>query len=365
MKLPFFVRRPWLVIRGTTIDRDRPDLERLAAIDDPEDFVWAVLPHAARSFATSILVLPERRAWAAAIAYLYCRMLDTYEDLFPDDVARAGVLRSFGNRFAEGSPASPPLLPTDRVVDDRDRVHVLVVERCAVVDAAYAELPADERVAIADLVRDMATGMAWASERFRVQGGVLVSPEQRAEYCNHVIGGPARYVVGRLLDRPVSTAQSEDIADVAVMIQLANITRDLEKDLQRGIAYHPSLSDDLGSTPTDAAARERVRRVREALMVEAMERIPAYHRLANDVAHAGVSQARGAAVLMLLFTDRYYRACAVRAGHRAWKGVRWTGFIYALAIASTVSARVAERVFVAVEREFLAAAERIAAARAR
>lgn len=346
------------------MDRDRPDLDRLAGIDDPEDFVWAVLPHAARSFATSILVLPERRAWAAAIAYLYCRMLDTYEDLYPDDVARAGVLRAFGDRFSDHPPATPPPLPTERIVDDRDRAHVMIVERCAVVDAAYAALPALERAAIADLVRDMAAGMAWASERFREQGGVLVSPDQRAEYCQHVIGGPARYVVGRLLDRPVSSGQRQDIADVAVMVQLANITRDIEKDLERGIAYHPLLAEDLGSTPDEAAALERVRLVREELMVEALQRIPAYHRLTTDVANAGVSQARGAAVLMLLFTDRYYRGCAVRAGHRAWKGVRWTGVIYALAIASTLSSRVAGRVFARVEKEFLEAASRIASARA-
>ena len=43
MKLPFFIRRPWLVLRGTFVTRDRPDLAGLAAIDDPEEFVWAIL----------------------------------------------------------------------------------------------------------------------------------------------------------------------------------------------------------------------------------------------------------------------------------------------------------------------------------
>ena len=46
---PFWVRRPFLVVRDALADRERPDLDRLGRIDDPEAFVWAVLPHAART----------------------------------------------------------------------------------------------------------------------------------------------------------------------------------------------------------------------------------------------------------------------------------------------------------------------------
>ena len=68
MSLPFALRRPWLLGRGARADRDRPDLDRLAAIDDPMRFVWAILPHAARTFATSILMLPAAQARTAAVA---------------------------------------------------------------------------------------------------------------------------------------------------------------------------------------------------------------------------------------------------------------------------------------------------------
>ena len=76
-------RRPVLLWRGLTAKRDTPDLDRLNAETDPESFVWSILPHAARSFAASIVALPRRKGRAAAVAYLYCRMLDTYEDLYP------------------------------------------------------------------------------------------------------------------------------------------------------------------------------------------------------------------------------------------------------------------------------------------
>ena len=46
------------MIQGLLANRQHPDLETLAAETDPERFMWDVLPHAARSFAASISVLP-------------------------------------------------------------------------------------------------------------------------------------------------------------------------------------------------------------------------------------------------------------------------------------------------------------------
>lgn len=97
---------PVLLLRGLTVDRSRPDLDSLAAERDPERFVQRMLPHAARSFAASIVMLPRRQAKAASVAYLYCRMLDTYEDLLPDPQARIRELGAFGERFATDPPRS-------------------------------------------------------------------------------------------------------------------------------------------------------------------------------------------------------------------------------------------------------------------
>ena len=109
MSVPFALRRPWLLVRGAVADRDQPDLDHLAAIDDPLDFVWAILPHVARTFATSILMLPAAQARTAAVAYLYCRMLDTYEDL-GDDADREAALEMFAARMKTLEP--PPPVPT-------------------------------------------------------------------------------------------------------------------------------------------------------------------------------------------------------------------------------------------------------------
>jgi phytoene/squalene synthetase len=359
VKLPFFIRRPWLVVRGTTANRDTPDLEALAAIEDPEEFVWAILPHAARSFATSILVLPRREAWAAAIAYLYCRILDTYEDLHPDVAARPKLLRSFGARFGTDRLDAPPVISADLARDDRDRGHLLLIERIGLIDSAFCELEPVDRASIAELVHNMADGMAWASETLATQDGVLSGADQRARYCHYVIGEPALYAMRSLLHLPVTAARRTDALRVSEMIQLANITRDIEKDLVAGLAYHPALRPDLGATVLDTAAEARVRRVREELLLDALSGVDAYARLVGDLASSGVSQARGAAVLMLNFTDRYYSRCARRAGHAGWPGARRSIVIYTNAILATLSARWAQRIVDGIVEQFHRATQRI------
>ena len=346
-------------------NRDTPDLAALAAIEEPEEFIWAILPHAARSFATSILVLPRREAWAAAIAYLYCRILDTYEDLHPDVTARPELLRSLGARFVNDELQQPPTISAGLARDDRDRGHLLLIERIELIDDAFRQLEPADRASIAELVHNMADGMAWASETLMTQKGVLEDTDQRARYCHYVIGEPALYAMRSLLHLPTTDTRRADALRVSEMIQLANITRDIEKDLAHGVAYHPTLRSDLGPATLDAAAVERVRLVREELLLEALSGVDAYARLVGDLAASGVSQARGAAVLMLSFTDRYYSRCAERAGHAGWPGARRSIVIYANSVLATLSARWAQRVVTGIVEQFHLASDRITAANRR
>ena len=177
---PFWVRRPFLILRDLVASRERPDLKRLAAIDDPEAFVWDILPHAARTFSACIALLPARSALAAAVAYLYCRMLDTYEDLVPEPAEREASLHAFAARLdgavADAPPAAIPPAPVitaalDR--DERDRAHLLLVARAHLVDAVFTSLDPPTRRVIRDLVHDMAEGMARSSATMEAQGGVL------------------------------------------------------------------------------------------------------------------------------------------------------------------------------------------------
>ncbi len=347
-----------LLVRGLFTRRRRPDLESLAQEPDPERFLWRVLPHAARSFAASIVVLPRHKALATAVAYLYCRMLDTYEDLHPR-AQRVDRLLSFGDRFGRQPMPRPNPIPAALAVDDRDRLHLLLVERCSQVDAVFDALPAGTRSAIAELVRSMAAGMAWSLETLARQGGAFLDESQVSRYCHHVMGNPIVFALRLAEEREPSADHRRDALAAGEMIQLANITRDIERDLARGVAYHSDLRPYLGADPLPASCGEIVRRVREELLLRALSKVTAYRSMAREIVSRGSPGVRTGAVLMLLFTDLHFRGCAIRTGHAAWRGPRGRLGSLLAALPALLSRHWAERAMARTERRFLEAAERL------
>lgn len=354
---------PLLLLRGLSVNRQRPDLEALARETRPERFVWRVLPHAARSFAASIVVLPPEQARAAAVAYLYCRMLDTYEDLFPDPGRRTTELERFATRFGSEPLISPTPIPGDLARNDRDRVHLLLVARCKYVDAVFMTLAAEVREQIAELVRSMAVGMVWSTNAFARQGGVLIDEQQLALYCRNVIGHPAVFVLGLVGNRECTEPAREDAFLVSEMIQLANVTRDIETDLARGVGYHPALKPYLGSSCEEEEPRAVIRDVREELLVLALGRVGAYRRLFDRLDLGGTAAVRTAAVLMLLFTDLHYRGCARSTGRHPWPGPRGPLQVVARSLPALISPRWAAGTIRSVERDFLSSAGRLGSPR--
>jgi phytoene/squalene synthetase len=357
--LPFFMLRPVLLVRGTLLDRRDPDLAHLRSIDDPERFGWAVLPHVARSFAASIVVLPKASARVACVGYLYARMLDTLEDLVPDPAQRIGGLRWFATRLSTGAmdTAAPEL--EIAASSPQEDVHRLLVERCGLVDRLYAKLPDGDREQVAKLVTRMAASMEYWGTTFENQGGVLETEEQLAKYCDDVIGEPARFALGLAVRTPVSESHGRRIVKVSELVQLANVTRDVERDLEHGVAYHPALRPFLGCSAADPHVREQIRAVREELLIRALRCVPAYAALLDELRLPAVSAVRGSGVLMLLFTDRYYRACATRVGREPWRGSNSTVGLLGSSLLSAFSRRWAVRVARRIEARFLAAADTI------
>jgi phytoene/squalene synthetase len=369
--LPFWIRRPVLIARDLIVSRERPDLDRLARITDPESFVWAVLPHAARTFSACIALLPGRSALAAAVGYLYCRMLDTYEDLVSDRAERESSLRAFASRLEESGDRrgvyvpAPPII-TQAARDDRDRAHLLLVHKADLVDRVFASFDAPIRAMVRELVSNMAEGMCWSSATFEEHGGVLHGEERLSRYCRNVLGNPVVFSV-RLLrftygaDAALDSGEHEAAMQVGEMVQLANITRDVEKDLGRGIAYDASRREDLGQdprrgAPTDAGLVARCRDVRERLLRMALRRAPAYGRVVEAIHLPKWSIARASAVLMLLFTERHFRDVAHRVGIAAWNGPQATLALLARSIPAVVSRSAAEREIARIERAFLSTA---------
>ncbi len=362
VRLPFLVQRPVLLLRDLLVDREEPDLADLESLQDPEAFMWRVLPHAARTFSSCIVLLPAPLARASAVAYLYCRCLDSYEDLLPDHRERERALRDFANRFqlpSDRTPSPPPTLDPALARDGRDQAHILLVNRCQLVDEVFRSLAPPVQEIILDLVRGMAKGMIWSSGTFQHQQGILVDEEQVSRYCSYVLGLPTVFSA-RLLrfhhqnDPRLTADQTEDALLVGEMVQLANITRDIEKDLLRGVAYDPRLRDGLGCTvPGNPNLKEQVRQVRQDLLLRALRLVPAYRRFTLNLGFSRFSFGRASAVLMLLFTDRYYRSCAQRVGLKAWNGPRNGLALLLQCLPATFSNSWANRVMQRTEHQFL------------
>ena len=314
-------------------DRDRPDLDKLRGMVDPERFLWAILPHAARTFASCISLLPLHKARAAAVGYLYCRSLDTYEDLAPEP---APLLDAFGHRFGEPPlPAAPPIV-NPRVQDARDGVHLLLLECLDRVDAVYGRLSDAHRLSIAGCVREMAAGMC--RRRSDGSGNVLA-------YCRAVIGYPVVFALELLLERQLDSQERETAMQVSEMVQLANITRDIEKDLDRGVTYDSRL--------VDAPDVTTIHAVREDMMRLALNRAPAYRRLMEMLEHPRLQLGRASALLMLLYTSRYYDECARRLGYEGWAATRSTTDLFVRVFPASFSHRYAMKTAHHVERDLI------------
>lgn len=362
MRLPFLLQRPALLLRDLLVNRQAPDLKGLGSIQDPEAFLWRILPHAARTFSACIALLPAPLARASAVAYLYCRCLDCYEDLLPDHSQREKALSEFASRFRPLSgrlPDPAPTLDPGLAQDARDGAHILLVNRCQMVDQIFHRLAPPIQGIIIDLVRGMAQGMVWSSDTFEKQQGVLLDSEQLSRYCGHVLGLPAVFAA-RILqfhhrnDPQLTLGLKEDAMLVGEMVQLANITRDIEKDLLRGVGYDPRLRGALGrAVEGDIKLQERIREVRQDFLLRALRLAPAYRRFSIQLDFSRFSFGRASAVLMLLFTDRYYRSCARRVGLRAWKGPHSGLAVLMQSIPATVSSAWARRILERTEKHFL------------
>jgi phytoene/squalene synthetase len=151
---------------------------------------------------------------------------------------------------------------------------------------------------------------------FEAQAGSLRGAGQLSEYCNAVLGNPIRFAA-RLFQwrsgRGVELGASVEAAarDVGEFLQLANITRDIEKDLLRGVSYHHELSGLAREQATSDS--DLIRAARAALCDRALSLASSYLDLVD-----GMQLKRGlmsaSALMMLRFTEQHYRRTAALVG---------------------------------------------------
>lgn len=352
------------LLENLRADRSRPPLAKLDAIDDAERFAWSILPYAARTFSFCIALLPRRTARPLAVAYLYCRMLDTCEDLPRDAAAKQAALRAFLGRFDEGggAPRPPPPLSSDLARDERDRVYLLLLARAGRVDRFFLALPAPQRAVILRLVRRMGEGMVWAVRTFAAQGA-LDGQEQLSRYCFEVLGNPILFAeeMQRLesgLAPEVGADRRVLAAEVGEAIQLANVARDLEKDCAAGVFYLRALE-----RAPPAERPQAIAAARRLLLGRAVVVGRAFRPWMTGIPSPRVSLARGAGLLMALFTLGFWQGTARRLGLPIFPESTRVNRLRALAmVARSVSSRRGhDAVLAQIERSFTEAAARLAA----
>jgi phytoene/squalene synthetase len=351
------------LLENLRADRSRPPLAQLDAIDDGERFAWSILPYAARTFSFCIALLPRRTARPLAVAYLYCRMLDTCEDLPREALVKEAALRAFLDRFGAGDGAPRPVqaLVAGLARDERDRVYLLLLARAERIDRFFVTLPAPQRDVIVRLVRRMGEGMIWAVRTFAAQGA-LDGEEQLSRYCFEVLGNPILFAeeMQRLesgLAPEVGADRRALAAEVGEAIQLANVARDLEKDAAAGVFYLRSLQQ---ASPAERPAA--IADARRRLLGRAVVTGRAFRPWMAGIPSPRVSLARGAGLLMALFTLGFWQATARRLGlaifSDATRVTRWRAF--RMVVRSVSSRRGHEAVLAEIERSFNEAAERFA-----
>jgi len=292
----------------------------LLLLEPAERFVWGVLPHAARSFAPCILALPARIALPAALGYLYCRVLDTYEDLIEDRSEGYDALSQLPRRLdAIRGGADVPGISSWAFTcrDSRDEAHAMIAGEVARLDLLYAGMDSELQGIIFELVRDMSEGMRGADWAIEESGGAIRDGAQLRDYCEAVLGNPIVFAArlftwGRGRGVGISHATERAAMDVGEFLQLANITRDMEKDLARGVCYHPELAGDMKGLGPDGGAK-RLQGARCALLDRALALSPSYLKLIDGLElKSGLMSA--SALIMLRFTEDYYINCASRVG---------------------------------------------------
>jgi hypothetical protein len=245
------------------------------------------------------------------------------------------------------------------VQDDRDRAHWLIVEKAELLGRFTAGLPADARVRLAALVREMAEGMELAAVRRAAAGGVLAEGSAREEYCRAVLSGPLIYAEAELRatggDAPMDAERLRLAGAAGEIIQLANVCRDVEKDLRRGVAYDTLLAPWLAAqaAPADVVAAVRTRVLRRvAALGSAVE--PYFAGLPLR----GRPGARAAAAVMCGATAAFYRRADLRAPNRVLgdPGPVGRGALIAAAVRASVSTGGAAAVFARFARAFAPAA---------
>lgn len=243
-----------LVYRCIFKDRHNFNIQQLEKIKQDNIFIYEILPYVARSFALSIVVLPDQLSIPAALGYCYCRILDTFEDMLVDPVMRQSALQTtrymlkkiidgnnYNNELDNICYYESELVKTKK----KDEAYCLLVREIYRINRVFSKQDSAVKKMIYILVKKMSKGMIKNTGDYKENNNNITDKKIR-QYCKSVLGYPLLYVCQLIQwynGNPyyLHVKHKKEIIYFSQFIQLANITRDIEEDLLNNVVYHNLL----------------------------------------------------------------------------------------------------------------------------
>ncbi len=238
---------------------------------------YRLLPGVSRTFAIAIAGLKEPLRGAVCVAYLLCRILDTFEDapglspreqgdlIFPFiDYMNAGELPPQSWRDSAAASLKNAASPNDTELV----AHSSDVLRCLWSQGGPA------RIATRRWVSEMGWGMVAYSGRMG-ESGLKSIPTMASldRYCYYIAGTVGYlltdlfYIHSGLISQPLFYQLQEDALDFGLALQKVNIIKDMGEDFHRGWCFMPGeLLAAGGLEPKDLADESKGEEVYRAVL---------------------------------------------------------------------------------------------------
>jgi len=224
-------------------------------------FCVALLPKVSRTFALSIGALPAALRDAVRVAYLLCRIVDSIEDeakVVAED--REGLFDAF-DQLTTDETADPRLFEalSQRADLGSDEAYRELCCGAGAVFRAFRALPEIQQDAIRPNVQEMSRGMREFARRADVKGQLRLADMKELERYCYFVAGTVGHLLTSLFEQAVpdlSDEAREAIRSRAVSfglgLQMVNIVKDVQKDLERGDCYLPQDLAERNGVPLDS-----------------------------------------------------------------------------------------------------------------
>lgn len=213
-------------------------------------YIYTLLERVSRTFALSIRLLKGPMRRQIALAYLLCRLLDTFEDDPALEPARKRRALDSVTTALEGGPV--PDFTDIIAVLNAPEAEIELVRQTGALFAELSALPEDVRAPVFRWAAEMGRGMALAV----TETSIRTLPDLE-RYCYYVAGTvghmlTAVLLAGRRIRRRKRAVLESTAENFGRYLQFVNIIKDSGADYREGRCFLPmDMIEETGLSPDD------------------------------------------------------------------------------------------------------------------